>query len=432
MMKHLQISLLLVTVTCFNNYTIAQVVVNYDESKIVPYELPDPLILQNGEKVHNINEWEKKRRPEILTIFENEIYGKVPGELNFSSYKIIERSDSALNNTAIRKQIGLNFSVNEQELTINILLYLPKQIQNPPIFVGYNFLGNHTIIKDSSVFLTKSWVPNNPDLSTKNNQASAESRGKRAHRWPIQDIITAGFGIATIYYGEIDPDKNDFSDGIHPYFYKNGQSRPKENEWGSISAWAWGLSRFMDYVEKDEDLNDSKVIVIGHSRLGKTALWAGALDERFAIVISNDSGAGGAAIFRRKYGETAAILNKNFPHWFSTNFKAYSNNEDALPIDQHMLISLIAPRPVYIASAENDKWADPKGEFLSGYHASPVYELYGEKGLQGPDSAVSPDSPLVGQPIHNTIGYHVRTGDHDITAYDWAQYIKFARKHLNK
>ncbi len=402
-----------------------QVKVNYDEGKIGAYELPDPLVLKNGDEVKNIHDWEELRRPEILAMFENEVYGEIPGELNFSSFEIIEKSDSALNNTAIRKQIRLNFVKRDLELTVDILLYLPKQTIKPPVFIGYNFYGNHTITNDTNIFITKSWVGNNASMGTKNNLATEKSRGKRVHRWAIKEIINAGFGIATVYYGDVDPDKNDFSDGVHPFFYAVDQSHPKENEWGSIAAWAWGLSRVIDYFEEDEDLDSSKVILMGHSRLGKTSLWAGALDERFDIVISNDSGCGGAAIFRRKYGETAEIINTSFPHWFSINFKAYSNNEDALPIDQHMLISLMAPRPVYIASAENDQWADPKGEVLAGYHAGPVYELYGKKGLP------TPDLPEVNQPIHNTIGYHIRTGDHDVTDYDWEQYIKFALKHLN-
>ena len=410
---------------CLGMSVFSQPKINYDEEKIDLYELPDLLTLENGQKIQSIKEWENKRKTEIINLYKNEVYGRIPGrKLIPPTIEIIEQSDSALDDIAIRKQIALVYTAPGKELAINVLLYLPKDIKYPPIFMGYNFYGNHTTINDQNVILTSSWVRNNSNFGITNNKPTEESRGKRNYRWPIKKILSEGFGIATIYYGDIDPDRNDFSDGIHPFFYTEGQNEPNDDEWGSISAWAWGISRVMDYLETDELLINSKFILFGHSRLGKTSLWAGALDTRFDIVISNDSGCGGAAIFRRKYGETAAIINVNFPHWFSKNFKKYSNNENLLPVDQHMLIALIAPRPVYIASAEDDRWADPKGEFLSGYHAGPVYELYEKKGL------TSSTLPTTNVPIHNTIGYHIRTGKHDVTDYDWEQFMIFANKHF--
>ncbi len=402
----------------------AQEEVNYDESKVPLYKLPDPLVFPGGRKVKTVKSWENRRRPQIFGIFEDQVFGKKPAGLKISSFRIVEESNATPYKNGRRKQVEMLLKKDDRELRIQLLMYLPANIEKASLFLGCNFYGNHSVTNDVEVKITDSWCRDNPSFGIINNQLTEQSRGVEADRWPIQMILDAGYGLATMYYGDVDPDRDDFTDGVHPFAYTEGQTRPAPNEWGAISAWAWGLSQAMNYLETDPGVDASKIVVIGHSRLGKAALWAGVTDPRFAIVVSNNSGCGGAALSCRKFGETVKRINTSFPHWFCGNFKAYNNNEDSLPVDQHELIALIAPRPVYIASAKDDLWADPKGEYLSGYYASPVYQLYGSKGL------LSPDQPPVTQPVMNQIGYHIRTGKHDITEYDWQQYIRFADIHF--
>ncbi|MFT7247967.1 MAG: hypothetical protein ACI97P_000741 [Arcticibacterium sp.] len=409
---------LIIIFICFSIAGQAQQKVNYDENAIKPYVLPDLLKLENGVAVKNIYDWVQKRRPELVNIYTEQVFGKVPdGIPEEFEIQILEEDHSAMGGRAIRRQIALVFQEN---IKVNILFYLPKEVPSPPLFIGYNFKGNHTTINDPNIIVSDTWLKLNPD---KNIEIS---RGTRNNRWPLEKVISQGFGIATIYYEDVDPDINDFSDGVHALFYKSDQNRPKDNEWGSLAGWAWGMSRVIDYVKTDKLLRNSKILAFGHSRLGKATLWAAALDDRIDLVVSNDSGCGGAAISRRKFGETVSIINTSFPHWFNTNFKQYNDKEENLPIDQHMLIALMAPRPVYIASAADDQWADPYGEYLSAYHASPVYELYGKEGF------TSSVHPQTNHPVQNTIGYHMRTGRHDVTDYDWEQYMKFAKSHFNE
>ncbi len=420
----MKITILILAFILIAKFAFPQWDVNYDESKVPQFVVPDPLTTFSGQKVRRVKKWEKKRRPELLEFFSENVYGKVPGELPISSVEIIEAGNDAINGKATRKQVEISFKKGDLMLSFTILIYLPKNVEKAPLFVGYNFFGNHTITNDVNVVISEAWARNDPSFGIINNQLTEQSRGVRTHRWPIEKIIDAGFGLATVYYGEVDPDKDDFSDGIHPFFYEEDQLRPKSDEWGSIAAWSWGLSRCMDYFEQDSTIDNSGVIVFGHSRLGKTSLWTGATDQRFAAVISNDSGCGGAALSKRRFGETVWRINRNFPHWFCRNFREYSKNERALPVDQHELIALIAPRPVYVASAEEDRWADPRGEFLAAFYATPVYRLYKKEGIS---SVVMPET---NRPIQNCVAYHVRSGKHDVTDFDWEQYIKWANDQL--
>ncbi|OHB80518.1 MAG: acetylxylan esterase [Planctomycetes bacterium RBG_16_55_9] len=399
---------------------------NYDEQKVPAYTLPDPLVMSDGKKVGDALLWKSRRRQEILGLFLTYVYGRSPiGRPAGMVFDVFDNDRKALGGLAIRKQVAVYFTGDKDGPRMDILIYLPNNTEKPvPTFVLLNFGGNHTIHSDPSIKLSTSWMRPGPGIE--NNRAAEASRGTGSSSYPVEQILKRGYGLATIYYGDIDPDFHDgFKNGVHVLIDKLSDRGRAPDAWGSIGAWAWGLSRAMDYFESDADIDQNKVAVLGHSRLGKTSLWAGAQDERFAIVISNDSGCGGAALSRRQFGETVQRINTSFPHWFCENFKKYNGKEAELPVDQHELIALVAPRPVYAASADEDLWADPRGEFLSCQHAEPVYRLLGEEGLS------ARQMPGLNQPVkEGKIGYHVRSGRHALTEYDWRQYMDFADKHF--
>lgn len=393
---------------------------NYNEQMT---EIPDPLATFDGQPIQSTSDWETIGRPEVLDFFKKNVYGTAPGAPDSQTFTILEQAAGVLDGQATRKQVRVTIGQGTKSLDFTILLYLPKDIPAAPVFLGYNFYGNHTVHADPEILIPTAWSMNDDTIGVTDNRPTIVSRGKRSNRWDIDAMLAAGYGLATIYYGEIDPDKDDFTDGAHALFNDASQTRG-DSDWGSIAAWAWGLSRAMDYLVTDDGVDASRVIVFGHSRLGKAALWAGATDPRFAAVISNDSGCGGAALSKRRFGETVAAINTTFPHWFSRNFRRYNENEDALPADQHQLLALIAPRPLYVASAVEDTWADPRGEYLAAHYASPVYALYGKKGMD------SPEMPPLNTPFSGTVAYHIRSGGHDVTPYDWEQFILWADKQL--
>lgn len=388
-------------------------VANYDENKVGTYTLPDPLMPPNGSRITSAKAWEASRGY-WLNQFATHVYGQTPTQpvrLRFQPGEVVP---NALGGKATRKQVAIYFADYPALPPINVLLYVPNNARKPaPAFLNLNFCGNHCISTEADLPLSDRWVASAPD----NHRATEKSRGTQARRWPLDTIVARGYAIVTAYYGDIEPD--------HPTGWKTGirsvlGDTTRTDNWGAIGAWAWGMSRILDYLQTDPTIDAKRVIAMGHSRIGKAALWAAAQDKRFVAAISNEAGEGGASLARRSYGETVGRLNYAFPHWFARQYRSYNDNVPALPVDQHILLSLIAPRPLYVASAEDDRWSDPRGEFLSAKATEPVYGLYRKTGIG------TAEYPAVNTTVGQLVRYHVRTGPHDVQPFDWWQYLNFA------
>lgn len=369
------------------------------------YRLPDALVASDGSAVSDRNVWMEKRRPELLGMFENEMFGRIPDDINgVESFEVLRENDKALGGRATFREVRVHIKSKAKTDRNNkpyfdLLICLPNKVRKAPVFLGINTGGNHTVTDNE-------WVTKEK-ISSSIHGIRGGARGADAESWPLEQIIDAGYGVATFYCGDVAPDyDNSFNLGVFKYG-RNGQYKyPAECEWGNIAAWAWGLSRSLDYLETDKRVNSEKIALVGTGNFGKTVLWAAAKDERFPMVISNDSGCCGAALSRRKVGETVKALNMRFPYLFCENFKKYNDKEDELPFDQHELLSLIAPRPLMISSCTEDRMSDPEGERLSLEEAQKVYALFGA--------------------VQNAV-YYSKSGSQSIDGTDWEYYLKFAK-----
>ena len=392
---------------------VAGIPVNYDESKVGSYTLPDPLVFADGKPVRDAQTWTGKRRPEIVRLFEENEYGRAPGRPAGMTFEISEKGTPALDGKAIRRQVIVHFSADQK---MDLLIYLPARATKPvPFLLHLSFAANSTTVDDPGLKEGEVWGPDKKKISA--------NQGRKFAKVDPIPLLDAGFGFGTIYYGDIDPD---FEGGL-PYGVRSLYPKPAPDEWGAIAAWSWGLSRALDYLETDKQVDAKRVAIMGVSRLGKTVMWAGARDTRFALVIASCSGEGGAAISRRNYGETIAHLTapSRYPYQFCANYAKFAEHVDQLPVDANMLVALMAPRPVLLQTGTTDFWSDPKGEFLAAVAAAPVFKLFGKRGLE------VDQMPAAGTGILHTLGYFEHVGPHGTIPSDWDQFLKFLAMHLH-
>jgi len=371
---------------------------NFYEDKIPPYTLPDVLTTIRGLKITNASDWMKLRRPEILELFTSQVYGRVPSTAYTKTMKVVKVDKNAMNGTATLKLVDITIAANAKSITIHLGLFTPNKAKRPsPAFM-----------------LICNRPPENIDFSRKTKREF----------WPAEQVIARGYAITAFNVEDVDPDYFDnFKNGIHGVLDKK-----RNNEsWGTIAAWAWGASRCLDYLVIDKNIAHDKIVVIGHSRGGKTALWAGANDQRFAMVVSNNAGTTGTSLCKRRVGETIGMINNTFPHWFCSNYKSYIGKEDSLPVDQHLLMACVAPRALYVASADQDIIGDPHGQYLALWNSTPAFILFAAT------TNLPKAMPALNKSLRcGQVAYHIRDGIHDLTLRDWNLFMDFADQVLKK
>ncbi len=385
----------------FAHQTNAQEEANYDESKVPDYKLPKILESSSGNPITTVNQWRYQRRPEIVNTFATHVYGQMPKQFDSIEFNVVSENNAAIEGTATAKEVDIIITRNGNSLPIRLNLLIPNDAEKPvPVTVLMNHRG-----------------PENMDIT----------RESKEDFWPAEMILERGYAAAVYNVEDVaDDDPETYTEDLLETLYP--EQIGQDDGMMALSAWGWGAMRVMDYLETDNDIDHQKSMLVGHSRGGKSALWTGANDERWGIIVANESGAVGAALSKRKFGETIEIINNGFPYWFTPNFEAFNQNESELPFDQHMLLATIAPRGVYITAAEEDEWADPKGMYEALLHASEVYQK-----IYGISIPLNERMPAINNPTDNPYAaYHIRDGEHDLKLYDWVQFLNFADLHFQK
>jgi hypothetical protein len=403
---------------------VAGIPVNYTEANVGEYTLPDPLVMVDGTPVIDAQMWQEERRPELVRVFEENQYGRGPERSEAVEVEVVEQAATAFDGKAIRKQVAIHFGAGDSRQTLDLLVYLPADATGPvPVLLNISFMPNNLAVDDPAVKVGRRW--------DREQQKRVEATGDRGpfSVLPVLRTVERGFGVATFNYTDVEPDAaGALQHSVRQLYLAPGQSEPATDEWGAIGAWAWGISRVVDHLETDKQVDAKRIAITGVSRLGKTVMWAGARDPRIALVIASCSGEGGAALSRRNYGESIAHLMapSRYFYWFAGNYKKWAEDPSRAPMDAHMLVALVAPRPLLLQTGNADKWSDPKGEFLAAVAATPVYELLGKQGIAGPE--LPPPGKLAGE----TLALYMHDGGHGLVASDWDVYLDFMDTHFQQ
>lgn len=402
---------------------VAGIPVNYDESKVGDYVLPDPLTASDGTKITTAKAWMTKRRPEIVKLFEEQQYGRAPAKPADLAFEVQDKGTPAFGGKAMRKQVKITFTKDKSGPSIQLLIYTPAAARKPvPLLLVMGWGANGAAVDDPGVISNATWSP-----KEKKRNPFVPGAGRGFGRLGVMPLIDAGLGVATFNYGDVDPDDLDaIQGGIRQLYLKPGATLPAPDEWGSIAAWGWGISRVIDYFETDKAVDAKRIAIHGVSRLGKTVMWAGARETRVAATIASCSGEGGAAVSRRNYGETIAHLTAptRYPYQFAINYANWGGFPDKAPMDGNLLVALHAPRPLLLQTGTTDNWSDPKGEFIAAVDAGKVYKLLGKQDL-GTDVLPAPN-----QPILHDLSYIMHEGGHGTIPADWPVFIDFLKMHL--